>query len=168
MSFFGGNNKKIEDRAPPPASRDDLVLDPPTEVRPTYGIKNAILLMRTVPLDQNVELVVAVIKTTLESLKVKVTDIIEDATREQQQIENRIADLRQQIHEYEREIMTRKDEIARKEAEHAETTMVKERLELAERTPRGMPSPVPRQMQARAQAQMYEAETDIEADIELE
>lgn len=159
MSFFGGNNKKIEDRASAP-SRDDIVLDAPQETRPTYGIRNAILLMRTVPIDQNVELVVAVIKTTLESLKVKVTDIIEDATRRQQEIESRVADLRQQIIEYEREILTRKDEIGRLEADHAETTMVKGRLELAEKSPRGMATPVPRQMMGRER--MHDAETDVE------
>jgi hypothetical protein len=158
MSFFGSNKKVVEDKGTAP-SRDDIVLDAPQETRPAYGIRNAILLMRTVPVDQNVELVVAVIKTTLESLKVKVSDIIEDATRRQQEIETRIADLRQQIVEYEREILTRKDEIGRLEADHAETTMVKGRLELAEKAPRGMAAPVPRNMQ---QQRVREADPEME------
>jgi hypothetical protein len=163
MSFFGGNSKKIEDRqaqAPQHARREETVLEPPQETRPTYGIRNAILLMRTVPIDQNAELVVAVIKTTLESLKVKVTDIIEDASRRQHEIETRIADLRQQIVEYEREILARKDEIGRLEADHAETTMVKGRLELAERAPRGHASPV--------HAQPVHGEVAYEDEPELE
>src|SRR2546427_548670 len=37
------------------------------DMRPAYGIESAIQLMRALPVDQNVELVVAVIKGTLES-----------------------------------------------------------------------------------------------------
>jgi DNA anti-recombination protein RmuC len=77
--------------------------------------------------------VVAVIKTTLESLKVKVADIIDDAAKKQKDLEGRMTNLKQAITEFEKEIQQRKDEIARLEADHAETTAVKGRLELAER-----------------------------------
>ena len=103
------------------------------DVRPAYGIENAIQLMRALPVDQNPELVVAVIKTTLESLKVKVSDIIGDASAKQKDLENRVANLKQQIAEFEKEIATRKAEIERLEADHKETSAVKARLELAER-----------------------------------
>ena len=46
-----------------------------------YGIQDAILLMRTLPVDESVELVVSVIKKTLESRQVGVPDLIEDATQ---------------------------------------------------------------------------------------
>lgn len=108
--------------------------------RPHYTIGQAIELMRALPVDQNVELVVAVIKTTLESLKVKVADIIEDATRKQKDLEQRVANLKQQIAEFEREIQTRKDEITRLEADHAETSDVKAKLELAERAQKAAPA----------------------------
>src|SRR5690242_50861 len=42
---------------------------PEDESRPHYGIEQAIQLMRALPVDQNPELVVQVIKTTLESLR---------------------------------------------------------------------------------------------------
>jgi chromosome segregation ATPase len=104
------------------------------EARPAYGIENAIQLMRALPVDQNVELVVAVIKGTLESLKVKVSDIIEDASRKEKDLENRVSNLKQQISEFEKEIQQRRDEIGRLEADHAETSSVKGRLQLAERS----------------------------------
>ncbi|MEZ4238855.1 MAG: hypothetical protein R3F59_22415 [Myxococcota bacterium] len=144
MNFFGGKNKQIEERdedyetaaSPAPAPRPAPVIQtptPPAVSRPSYGIQEAIKLMRVVPVDQNVELVVAVIKNTLESLKVQVSDIIEDAARRQEEIEHRVGDLKDQIAEFEAQIRTRKDEITRLETDHQETSTVKERLELAER-----------------------------------
>src|SRR5262249_26992424 len=115
-----------------PASAPAPAPPPEEEVRPSYGIENAIQLMRALPVDQNVELVVAVIKGTLESLKVKVADIIEDAAKKQKDLEGRMGNLKQAINDFEKEIQQRKDEIARLEADHAETPAVKGRLELAE------------------------------------
>ena len=103
------------------------------EPRPHYGIEQAITLMRALPVDQNPALVVAVIKTTLESLKVKVSDIISDAARKQKDLEERVANLKRAIADFEKEIETRKEEIARLEADHKETTAVRGRLELAEK-----------------------------------
>lgn len=107
------------------------------EPRPHYGIQQAIELMRALPVDQNPALVVAVIKTTLESLKVKVSDIIADADRKQKDLEERVGNLKRAIADFEKEIETRKDEIARLEADHKETTAVRGRLELAERAVTG-------------------------------
>ncbi len=103
------------------------------EPRPHYGIEQAIQLMRALPVDQNPALVVAVIKTTLESLKVKVSDIIADATRKQKDLEDRVANLKRAIADFEKEIETRLEEIQRLEADHKETTAVRSRLELAEK-----------------------------------
>jgi hypothetical protein len=103
------------------------------EPRPHYGIEQAIQLMRALPMDQNPALVVAVIKTTLESLKVKVSDIISDASRKQKDLEDRVGNLKRAIADFEKEIETRKEEIARLEADHKETTAVRGRLELAEK-----------------------------------
>ncbi|RMH45143.1 MAG: hypothetical protein D6689_00670 [Deltaproteobacteria bacterium] len=112
---------------------------------PAYGIDDAIELMRSLPTD-NVELVVQVVKKTLESTKVKVRSIIDDASRKQKDIEGRIDVLKKEIAEYEQEIATRREEIAKLEADHAETTTVKERLELAEKLTtgaRGSAKPAP-------------------------
>ncbi len=152
MGFFG---KKGEDKQHPASGDADSDFnDSPSETvslaakapaptapapvddeRPNYGIDNAIDLMRSLPAssEQNVELVVAVIKGTLESLKVRVSDIVEDAARKQKRLEERAADLRREIGDFEKEIQTRKEEIGRIEADHAETTSVKARLELAEK-----------------------------------
>ena len=116
----GGSNKVVVDQ------HDD-------EPRPHYGIEQAITLMRALPVDQNPALVVAVIKTTLESLKVKVSDIISDAARKQKDLEERVSNLKRAIADFEKEIETRKEEIARLEADHKETTAVRGRLELAEK-----------------------------------
>ncbi len=156
MKLFGGGKPDKKDE--PRAGRDEEAgyFDSPTETvslaapvqksapsvtvqreepRPTvdFGINAAIQLMRSLPLDQNPELVVTVIKTTLESLRVKVPDIIADATRKQADLERRVETLTKEISDYEREIQQRKDEIAKLEADLAETSSVKARLELAER-----------------------------------
>jgi hypothetical protein len=116
----GGSNKVVV------ADHDD-------EPHPHYGIEQAIQLMRALPVDQNPALVVAVIKTTLESLKVKVSDIIADAARKQKDLEDRVSNLKRAIADFEKEIETRREEIARLEADHKETTAVRGRLELAEK-----------------------------------
>ncbi|HEX8954216.1 MAG TPA: hypothetical protein VF945_20310 [Polyangia bacterium] len=115
-----GSNKVVVD------NHDD-------EPRPHYGIEQAIMLMRALPVDQNPALVVAVIKTTLESLKVKVSDIISDAARKQKDLEDRVSNLKRAIADFEKEIETRREEIGRLEADHKETTAVRGRLELAEK-----------------------------------
>ena len=50
--------------------------------------------MRSLPVDQNADLVVRVIKTKLESVNVHLPEIIGDATRKQQGLEERLAELR--------------------------------------------------------------------------
>jgi hypothetical protein len=154
MGFFG---KRGEDKQTPPHEEGDFSDSPVEQVslapkqtppprpvdeeRPLYGIDQAIELMRALPQasEQNVELSVVIIKTTLESLKVRVSDIIEDASRKQKRLEERVGDLKKEITDFEREIQTRKDEIGRLEADHAETSSVKGRLELAEKAQKAVP-----------------------------
>ena len=59
----------------------------------SYGIGDVIRLLRTLPVDQHAELVVRVIRTTLESVNVHVSDLVEDASRQQQKLGERIATL---------------------------------------------------------------------------
>ena len=112
---------------------------------PDFGINKAIELMRALP-SENVELVVRVVKTTLESINIKVASIIKDATRKEGELEGRVAVLKKEISELEAEIGTRRKEIAGLEADHKETTMVKDRLILAEKLASGseMKEAVPR------------------------
>ena len=105
---------------------------PESGPRPGYGIEDAIRLMRTLPTDQNVDLVVRVIKRTLESMNVRLADILNDATQKQQGLGARINALQLEIAELEKQIATRRDEIERLEEALGEVTSVKERLSLAE------------------------------------
>lgn len=98
----------------------------------SFGIQKAIDLMRTLPQD-NVELVVQVVKLTLESTKIKISHIIEDATRKQDDIQGRIKVLKGEISDFEKEIAQRREEIGGLETDYEETTMVKDRLQLAEK-----------------------------------
>lgn len=102
----------------------------PPKKRKGYGIQDAILLMRTLPLDDNPHLVMTVIKNTLESAQVLVTDIIEDGIERLRSIEHRVATLRDEIVDLEAKIADRRAEIAQLEEDHAEVTAVKARLEL--------------------------------------
>jgi hypothetical protein len=120
---------------------------PPTPMdvdQPDFGINKAIELMRALP-SENVELVVRVVKTTLESINIKVASIIKDATRKEGELEGRVGVLKKEIADLEAEIATRRKEIAGLEADHKETTMVKDRLILAEKLAHGaeaVPRPV--------------------------
>jgi hypothetical protein len=109
---------------------------------PDYGINKAIELMRLLP-DENVELIVRVVKTTLESTNINVASIVKDATRKQAQIEARVDVLKKEIAGLESEIATRRSEIGVLEADHQETTKVKDRLLLAEKLSAGRDEPRP-------------------------
>jgi hypothetical protein len=108
---------------------------PPARTSPRYGIDEAIRLMRTLPVDDNPDLVVRVIKRTLESLSVKVPEIIEDAAKRQESLRAKISEHQAAIVQLEREIDARRFDIGRLEDELSETTQVRERLQLAEQLP---------------------------------
>ena len=102
-----------------------------------YGIAEAIQLLRSLPMDQSpqsAELVVRVVRATLASLDVHLADIVEDATRKQKHLADRMASEHAQIAELERQLEGRRKEIAALEADLKETTSVKERLQQAEKT----------------------------------
>jgi hypothetical protein len=127
-------------RAPaaPPAPR---AIQVPRD-EPEYGIEKAIELMRTLP-QGSVELVVQVVKFTLESAHIKIGMIIDDASSRQDRIQSRISVLRTEIAELEQEITGRRDEIGKLEADYSETTTVKERLQLAEQLTKTAPASPP-------------------------
>jgi peptidoglycan hydrolase CwlO-like protein len=108
----------------------------PAEVHPDYGINKAIELMRMLPND-NIELVVRVVKTTLESTNIKVATIVKDASQKLAGIEARVDVVKKEIAGLEAQIATRRGEISALEADHRETATVKERLALAEKLSAG-------------------------------
>jgi hypothetical protein len=106
-----------------------------------YGIAEAIQLMRGLPVDQNADLVVRVVRATLASLNVHLADIIEDASKKQKATQDRIASEHAKVADLEKQLADRRKEIAALEADLKETTTVKERLQLAEKSA-GPPTPV--------------------------
>jgi hypothetical protein len=58
------------------------------------GIDHAIELIRSLPTDKNVDLVVKVLKTTLESLGIRVAEIVLDAAQRQKDIQTRVGQLK--------------------------------------------------------------------------
>jgi septal ring factor EnvC (AmiA/AmiB activator) len=116
-----------------------------------HGIGDVIRLLRALPVDQHPELVVQVIRTTLEALEVAhVSDLIQDAVRQEQKLNERIAALRAQMQELSKQIDTHREETSRLEADLAETTLAKERLVFAEQAaasmaqvPSGLKAPGP-------------------------
>jgi len=97
-----------------------------------YGIAETIQLMRSLPAEQNGELVVRVVRATLASLNVRLPEIIEDASRKEKAVRERIADFHAKNAELEKQLEAHRKEIASLEADLKETTEVKERLQLAE------------------------------------
>ncbi|MCA9300405.1 MAG: hypothetical protein KDA28_15145 [Phycisphaerales bacterium] len=114
-------------RPAPPAPKPK-----PKKMQLAYGINDCIKLMRTLP-DADIEIVVEVVKKTLESTEIKVTDIIRHAEEKENDIEQRIGTLESEIRDLQAEIARRNQEIAEQQADLKETRMVHERLELAER-----------------------------------
>ena len=77
----------------------------------SYGIAETTLLMRTLPVDQNVELVVRVVRNTLESMDVQLPDIIEDAQQREGSLQERMDTLNGEIAEFTSQIDLRRQEI---------------------------------------------------------
>jgi len=113
-----------------------------TAGRKDYGIAEAIQLMRGLPVDQNPDLVVRVVRATLASLNVKLGDIIEDASKKQKNTQERIASEHGKVAELEKQLADHRKEIASLEADLKETTKVKERLQSAEKEASNTPVPL--------------------------
>jgi hypothetical protein len=145
MSIFAKKQDSREEADLPRAA--ELVALPssaaPTISRGVYSIADAIHLMRSLPVDQNADLVVRVVRATLASVNVKVQDIIEDAARKEKSIQDGIAVLHGKVKELEKELEGKRREITVLETELKETTNVKERLQLAERTATVTPPAIP-------------------------
>ena len=97
----------------------------------SYGILDAIQLMRELPQGE-LEVVVTVVKKTLESMNVALSDIVEDAEHREQEIQQKTEQLEQEISDLESQILQRKGEISELNDEAKETALVKYQLKLAE------------------------------------
>jgi hypothetical protein len=125
-------NVVVATQAPTPAAPAPKPAPaPPPPETDNYGIEKAIELMRTLP-TENIQLVVQVVKFSLESVGIKLPVIIGDAIRRQTDLRGRVDVLKSEIADLETEIKQRKDEIEKHETDYKETTTVRERLEMAE------------------------------------
>jgi hypothetical protein len=152
MSLFG---KKTEPT--PPMYPVSPGAEEPTGQSRGYGVTDLIRLLKTIPVDQHPDLVVRVVKTTLESVGVQSSQVIDDAVRQEAAIGDRIAGFEREIEALMTQIQDRKDRIAALQVELSETTYAKERLQSAEGTllvppgerassppkPRSLPPPLP-------------------------
>jgi len=137
MAIFG-KREEVALPIPGPAPQSPA----PKAVNHAYGIGDVIRLLRTLPVDQHAELVVRVIRTTLESVNVHVSDLVEDASRQQQKLGDRITTLQGQILDLSKQIDGHRGEVARLEAELSETSSAKERLQHAEQAAARAPGQV--------------------------
>jgi hypothetical protein len=104
---------------------------PGTAPQSRFGIDRAIELMRSLQTERDPDLVAAIITSTLASLQLDVSDVIEDAKSRQAELEARIEGIKARNSELEREIEVGIDEIVKLEASLAEALSVKERFEQA-------------------------------------
>lgn len=142
MSIFA-KKQELDQKADYKGGVEQTVVSapPPGALRAGYGITEAIQLLRGLPVDQNPDLVVRVVRATLASLNVHLSDIIEDATKKQKITQERIAGEHGKVAELEKQLADHRKEIAALEADLKETTTVKDRLLLAEKSA-GAPTPL--------------------------
>lgn len=100
---------------------------PKAAIKQSYGIEDAIALMRKLP-NVNSEITITVVKKTLESANIQVEEIISDAARKESQIEERTEQLSKEISELQDRIARLNGEISELTSDLKETTKVKNLL----------------------------------------
>jgi chromosome segregation ATPase len=102
-------------------------ISPKASIKQSYGIEDAIALMRKLP-NVNSEITITVVKKTLESANIQVEEIISDAERKESQIETRTDQLSKEISELQNRIEHLNEEINELTTDLKETTKVKNLL----------------------------------------
>ncbi len=97
-----------------------------------YGIEEAVALMRKLP-DVDTDVVITVVRKTLESANVRVNEIITDAEKKEGNINKRTNTLTSEIEELQKKITLRNKEISILTKDLQETTKVKKLLQQGER-----------------------------------
>lgn len=122
MSLFG--KKSL-------SSASDPEIEPALQAHPRakYGIDDAVQLMRTLPLEQQPDLVVQVVKNTLASMNVNLKDVLRDGAAKHEAISTKLAGLKANIAELEEQIRLKNVQVEAAEAELLELDGVIERLE---------------------------------------
>lgn len=136
MAFFDwlfgrAEQKKLAPRAPSlrPEPAPPVVAAPAKPAAPAYGIESAIALMRALPMDEDPELVLRVVRKTLRSTGVSVEEIVASAQTRESTLAASVASDRATIERLEGEIAALKQNIEGSTATLEETRSVRERLQ---------------------------------------
>lgn len=105
-------------------------IQPPPSQLPSYTIEDAIKLMRSLPQD-NQEMVVTVVKKTLESTRINIRDILADADIKENQIKQQQEKLEREIKQLKAKIAERNQRIETLKEDMITTVSVRESLQLA-------------------------------------
>jgi hypothetical protein len=109
---------------------------------PAFGIEDAIRLMRSLPADPNMDLVVRVVRVTLSAVNVSVDDIMQDAERKEKKVRESVATLENDVADLEKQLQDKRAAITAHQADLRETATVRERLNMADKyTPHPPPLP---------------------------
>jgi len=114
--------------APPAQKPQTRAPELPTPGR-SFGVSDLILLMKTIPIDHHPDLVVQVVKSTLESVGVHVSDIIDDALRHEGAMRDRVSGVESEIDGFMREIESRRELIAQIEEDIAHLVQARQTRE---------------------------------------
>jgi septal ring factor EnvC (AmiA/AmiB activator) len=93
-----------------------------------YGIANVLALLRDLPIDANPDLVMRVVRQTLESNHVRVEDLVAEARTCTRKLEQAIASEHASIVELEREIASKNAAVSKLKSDLAEMRQAGERL----------------------------------------
>ena|GEM_PF-3115910 len=137
---------QVQAPAPAVAQQTNTAATKPPQVaapapKPSYGIEDAIRLMRELP-DNKKEMVITIVQKTLISAKINVHSIVEDAVRKIDRLEKKNDKLGQEVRELEEAILQRKMEIEKNGRDIEETIEVKQSFESIQ--PRPMDEPMAR------------------------
>jgi hypothetical protein len=129
----GGSEDNPLPEATKPVQSETITAAP--AVKSAYGIAQANELMAKLPTSDNADLVVSVIRTTLESVGVHVGQLIAEAKGREGELRTQIEQRRSTIADLERRIDAEREEIGRIEGELSLTTRTREGLERSEVLP---------------------------------
>jgi hypothetical protein len=148
--------------SPAPAQLAQPQPRPSSPPQVAFGIENAIQLLRGLPADRNGDIVMRTVKQTLESMGVRIPDVIGDAERKEAVLEQQITAVKADIAELEQMIRSCREEISGLEVELAEATSVAQRLRLGDSAAPAavkQPAPVAKQPVAVAKQPVAERRT---------
>jgi hypothetical protein len=133
--------------APVPSGAQEVDPEPMTPpvapIEHRFGIDDAIALMRSLPADPNMSLVVRVVRVTLGAVHVSVEEIVQDALAKEARIKESIAAIETQIADTEKQLANLRREISAHQADLKETANVRERLHQADQYPLSKTLPPP-------------------------